>query len=72
MNNDIGTQYILNGASQYGFQWDGSAFDIQSTETITRIKKRLFRNDLFQVESDGRIVEIHKSIVNRYFKEVEE
>lgn len=68
----VGAQYILNGASQCGFQWDGSTIDIQSKETITRVRKRLFRNDLFQVESDGRIVEIHKSIVNRYFKEVEE
>ena len=72
MSNEVATQYILNGASQYGFQWDGSTFDIQSKETITRVKKRLFRNDLFKVESDGRIVEIHKSIVNRYFKEMEE
>ena len=68
----VGAQYILNGASQYGLQWDGSTTDIQSKETITRVKRRLFRSDLFRVESDGRIVEIHKSIINRYFKELEE
>ena len=66
----VGAQYILNGASQYGLQWDGSTTDIQSKETITRVRKRLFGNDLFRVESDGRIVEVHKSIINRYFREV--
>ena len=66
----VGTQYILNGASQYCLQWDCSTTDIKSKETITRVKRRLFRSDLFRVESDGRIVEVHKSIINRYFREV--
>lgn len=71
MSYKIGTQYILNGASQCGSQWDGSIIDIKSKDTITRVRKRLFRNDLFRVESDGRIVGIHKSIINRYFRVVE-
>ena len=72
MTRKAGAQHILTGASQYAFQWDGSTIDIQSKETITRVKRRLFRSDLFRVESDGRIVEIHKSIINRYFKELEQ
>ena len=72
MKYKVGEKYILNGASQYGFQWDGSTFDIQPKEAITRVRKRLFRNDLFRAENDGRIVEIHKSIINRHFREVEE
>lgn len=63
-------RYILDGASQSGIQWDGSKYVIQSQEIVSQVTNRFFRDNLFRVESDGRIVEISESIIERYFTEV--
>jgi len=63
-------QYILNGASQSGVQWDGSEYVIEHSEIITQLTNRILRGNLFAVKSDGRIVKIDSSIIERYFTEI--
>lgn len=63
-------KYILNGASQDGTQWDGSTYIIQPKEIVTQVTERLLRTNLYRVESDGRIVQIDSSIIDRYFTEI--
>lgn len=62
--------YILNGASQEGIQWDGSRYIIQPKEIVTQVTDRLIRSNLYRVKSDGRIVQIDASIISRYFTEI--
>ena len=62
-------QYILNGCSQSGYQWDGSLYEISPKATVILIRKRLIRDNLYKLKSDGRILAIPESIINRYFVE---
>jgi hypothetical protein len=62
-------QYILNGCSQNGYQWDGSLYEISPKATVILIRKRLIRDNLYKLKSDGRILAIPESIINRYFVE---
>ena len=63
-------QYILNGCSQNGYQWDGSLYEISPKATVILIRKRLIRDNLYKLKSDGRILAIPESIINRYFVEI--
>ena len=70
MQKGYGERYKLAGASQYGMQWDKTQYIIQSDEIVERITTRLIRSDLFRVDSDGRIVKIDESIIDRYFEKI--
>lgn len=63
-------QYILNGASQEGTQQDGTKCVIMKGMTVTRLTKRVFRDDLYFLEPTGEIVKISSSIIDRYFTEL--
>lgn len=63
---EMGKQYILNGCSQNGYQWDGSLYEISPKATVILIRKRLIRDNLYKLKSDGRILAIPESIINRY------
>lgn len=63
-------QYILNGCSQNGYQWDGSVYEIPSKSIVILIHKRFIRDDLYKLKSDGRILAISQSIIDRYFVEI--
>lgn len=65
----MGKQYILNGCSQNGYQWDGSLYEISPKATVMLVRKRLIRDNLYKLKSDGRILAIPESIINRYFVE---
>lgn len=43
----MGKQYILNGCSQNGYQWDGSLYEISPKATVILIRKRLIRDNLY-------------------------
>lgn len=66
----MGKQYILNGCSQNGYQWDGSVYEISPKSIVILIHKRLIRDNLYKLKSDGRILAIPESIINRYFSEI--
>lgn len=63
-------KYILNGASQDGAQWDGSRYVIHPRAVITQVTNRIIRDNLYRIESDGRIVRIGSDIIDRYFTEI--
>lgn len=63
-------QYILNGCSQNGYQWDGSVYEIHAKSIVILIRKRLIRDDLYKLKSDERVLAIPKSIIDRYFVEI--
>lgn len=63
-------QYILNGCSQNVYQWDGSLYEILPKATVILIRKRLIRDNLYKLKSDGRILAIPESIIDRYFVEI--
>lgn len=63
-------KYILNGASQDGTQWDGSRYVIHPRAVITQVTNRIIRDNLYRIESDGRIVRIGSDIIDRYFTEI--
>lgn len=64
-------QYVLNGASQTGVQWDGSKYVINPGEIVIKLTKRILCKNLYMVKSDGRIITINDSIIKRYFTEVD-
>ena len=72
MKNWLNKRYVLNGCSQPGRQWDGSEYIIQHGEIIRCIKTKWFTGALYKLESDGRILSIHNSIIDRYFDEITE
>ena len=59
--------YRLDGASQNAAQWDGSPYVISPKEIVTLVKRRWLRDNLYRVESDGRIIQIGSDIMDRYF-----
>lgn len=62
-----GQRYKLNGASQYGKQWDKTNYLIEHGEIVERAVLRVFRDDLFRVDSNGVVISIDESIIERYF-----
>lgn len=60
-------RYGLIGACQTAQQWDGSAYQMKNGTIVTLVKKRIFADNLYKVERDGRIVTIADSIIERYF-----
>lgn len=63
-------KYVLNGASQTASQWDGSNYIIQPKEIVTQVTCRRIRDNLYRIKSDGRVVQIPESIIERYFTEI--
>lgn len=70
MKRKYGQAYKLNGASQWGLQWDKTNYLIEHGEIVRRVSVRLFFDDLFSVNSDGKIISINESIIERYFDKI--